>query len=40
MAGMNRMLEAQQAVGALQGHVDWAKIVDRRFLPPDQQKDY
>ncbi len=40
MAGMNRMLEAQQAVGALQGKVDWNRIVDRRFLPPDQQKDY
>jgi NitT/TauT family transport system substrate-binding protein len=40
MAGMNRMLEAQKAVGALQGNVDWTKIVDRRFLPPDQQKDY
>ncbi|HEY4029216.1 MAG TPA: ABC transporter substrate-binding protein [Caulobacteraceae bacterium] len=40
MAGMNRMLDAQKAVGALQGNVDWAKIVDRRFLPADQQKDY
>lgn len=40
IAGMNRMLEAQRAVGALSGAVDWNKIVDRRFLPPDQQKDY
>jgi len=40
MAGMNRMLEAQKAVGALQGNVDWNKVIDRRFLPPDQQKDY
>ena len=40
LAGMNRMLEAQKAVGALQGNVDWSKIVDRRFLPLDQQKDY
>jgi NitT/TauT family transport system substrate-binding protein len=40
MAGMNRMLEAQKAVGALQGKVDWTRIIDRRFLPPDQQKDY
>ncbi len=40
MAGMNRMLEAQKAVGALKGDVDWNRIVDRRFLPPDQQKDY
>ena len=40
MAGMNRMLEAQKAVGALQGNVDWSRVIDRRFLPPDQQKDY
>ena len=40
LAGMNRMLEAQKAVGALQGNVDWNKIIDRRFLPQDQQKDY
>jgi len=40
MAGMNRMLEAQKAVGALQGKVDWTRIIDRRFLTPDQQKDY
>lgn len=40
IAGMNRMLEAQKAVGALSGAVDWNKIIDRRFLPPDQQKDY
>ena len=40
MAGMDRMLEAQKAVGALSGNVNWAKIIDRRFLPADQQKDY
>ena len=40
LAGMNRMLDAQKAVGALQGNVDWNKIIDRRFLPQDQQKDY
>ncbi|MEI9889545.1 MAG: ABC transporter substrate-binding protein [Caulobacteraceae bacterium] len=40
MAGMDRMLEAQKAVGALKGNVDWNKIIDRRFLPADQQKDY
>ena len=40
LAGMNRMLEAQKAVGALKGNVDWAKVIDRRFLPADQQKDY
>jgi len=38
--GMDRMLAAQRAVGGLQGKVDWSKIVDRRFLPADQQKDY
>ncbi len=40
MAGMNRMIEAQKAVGALSGAVDWNRIIDRRFLPADQQKDY
>jgi len=40
IAGMNRMLEAQKAVGALSGSVDWNRMIDRRFLPPDQQKDY
>jgi NitT/TauT family transport system substrate-binding protein len=40
MAGMNRMLEAQKAVGALSGAVDWSRVIDRRFLPADQQKDY
>ena len=40
LAGMNRMLAAQRAVGALQGNVDWARIIDRRFLAPDLQKDY
>lgn len=40
IAGMNRMLEAQKQVGALSGTVDWTKIIDRRFLPADQQKDY
>ena len=40
LGGMNRMLEAQRQVGALQGAIDWTKIIDRRFLPADQQKDY
>jgi NitT/TauT family transport system substrate-binding protein len=40
LAGMDRMIEAQKAVGALRGNVDWKRIIDRRFLPPDQQKDY
>jgi NitT/TauT family transport system substrate-binding protein len=40
LAGMNRMIAAQKAVGALTATPDWNKIVDRRFLPADQQKDY
>ena len=40
LGGLNRMLQAQRQVGALAGAVDWNKIIDRRFLPPDQQKDY
>ncbi len=40
MAGMTRMIAAQKMVGALSGDVDWGKIIDRRFLPDDQRKDY
>lgn len=40
VGGMNRMLQAQKDVGALKGNVDWNRIIDRRFLPADQQKDY
>ncbi len=40
MPGMIRMLEAQKTVGALTGEVDWAKIVDKSFLPEDLKADY
>jgi NitT/TauT family transport system substrate-binding protein len=40
IAGMDRMIAAQQAVGGFTGKVDWNKVIDRRFLPADQQKDY
>ena len=35
MAGLKRMIEAQRSVGAIQGEVDYSKIVDTRFLPDD-----
>ena len=37
MAGLKRMIEAQKAVGAITGDVDYNKIIDTRFLPPDLQ---
>jgi len=37
MAGLKRMIEAQKAVGAITGDVDYSKIIDTRFLPPDLQ---
>ena len=40
MAGINRMIAAQKMVGGFAGNVDLDKIIDRRFLPADQQKDY
>jgi NitT/TauT family transport system substrate-binding protein len=40
IAGMNRMIAAQKQVGALTATPDWGRIIDRRFLPADQQKDY
>ncbi len=40
IAGMNRMIAAQKQVGGASGTVDWSKVIDRRFLPADQQKDY
>jgi NitT/TauT family transport system substrate-binding protein len=40
VAGMNRMIAAQKQVGALSGAVDWNRVIDRRFLPADQQKDF
>jgi NitT/TauT family transport system substrate-binding protein len=33
--GLKRMIEAQRSVGAITGEVDYAKIVDTRFLPDD-----
>ena len=38
--GMDRMIAAQKSVGGFSGSVDWSKVIDRRFLPADQQKDY
>jgi len=35
MEGLKRMIEAQRSVGAIQGDVDYGKIVDTRFLPDD-----
>src|SRR5262245_57249109 len=37
MAGLKRMIEAQKSVGAITGDVDYGKIIDTRFLPPDLQ---
>jgi NitT/TauT family transport system substrate-binding protein len=35
MEGLKRMIEAQRAVGAINGEVDYNKIIDTRFLPDD-----
>jgi NitT/TauT family transport system substrate-binding protein len=35
--GLKRMIEAQKAVGAITGDVDYAKLWDTRFLPDDQK---
>ena len=35
LEGMKRMIEVQRMVGAIQGEVDWDKIIDTRFLPDD-----
>ena len=35
LEGLKRMIEAQRSVGAIQGDVDYSKIVDTRFLPDD-----
>ncbi len=32
---MNNMIRAQKLVGAFQGDVDWAKLIDESFLPED-----
>ena len=36
--GLKRMIEAQRSVGAIQGEVDYNKIIDTRFLPDDLKK--
>jgi NitT/TauT family transport system substrate-binding protein len=35
MDGLKRMIEAQRAVGAITGEVDYNKVIDTRFLPDD-----
>jgi len=35
MEGLKRMIEAQRSVGAINGEVDYSKIIDTRFLPDD-----
>ena len=35
LEGLKRMIEAQRAVGAITGQVDYAKLIDTRFLPDD-----
>jgi NitT/TauT family transport system substrate-binding protein len=35
MEGLKRMIEAQRSVGAINGEVDYSKIIDTRFLPND-----
>lgn len=35
MDGLKRMIEAQRSVGAINGEVDYSKIIDTRFLPDD-----
>jgi NitT/TauT family transport system substrate-binding protein len=35
LEGMKRMIEVQRMVGAIQGEVDFNKIIDTRFLPDD-----
>lgn len=37
MASMNRMMDAEKMVGAIDGDIDWSKIIDARFLPADLQ---
>jgi NitT/TauT family transport system substrate-binding protein len=38
--GMDAMIAAQRGVGAYSGTPDWGKMIDRRFLADDLQKDY
>jgi len=32
---MNNMIRAQKLVGAMEGEVDWNKLIDESFLPED-----
>src|SRR5690242_2163527 len=38
LEGMKRIIEVQRSVGALEGEVDLAKIIDTQFLPEDIRK--
>ena len=38
LEGLKRMIDAQKKVGALTGDVDYAKLIDTRFLPDDLKK--
>jgi NitT/TauT family transport system substrate-binding protein len=35
--GMNRMMDGLRILGQIKGDVDWSKMVDASFLPPDLQ---
>jgi NitT/TauT family transport system substrate-binding protein len=35
LEGLKRMIDAQRAVGAITGDVDWGKLIDTQFLPDD-----
>ncbi len=39
LSGLQRMIDAQKAVGAISGDVDLSKIIDTRFLPDDLKKN-
>jgi len=38
LEGLKRMIEAQKKVGAINGDVDYGKLIDTRFLPDDLKK--
>jgi NitT/TauT family transport system substrate-binding protein len=38
LEGMKRIIEVQRSVGALEGEVDLAKMIDTQFLPEDIRK--
>jgi NitT/TauT family transport system substrate-binding protein len=38
LSGLKRMIEAQKKVGAINGDVDYDKLIDTRFLPDDLKK--